>query len=185
MNLFAATTPRWLPPLPAGCDVRTDGPNGAVFGRELADGHLETYRYLLWWDILGAKTADEVVVWVMLNPSTATETRLDPTLKRCAEFTKAAGGKAMIVANRFAFRSPYPGDLKRAADPIGPHNPAILDALEAGPYRIVVGWGVHGGLMNPFAGRRALWCLGTNDDGTPMHPLYVPGSRQLERWVPT
>lgn len=183
MSLFAATRPRWLPPLPAGLDVRIDGGNGAVFGRELADGQ-PTHRYLLWWDILGAKSADEVVVWVMLNPSTATETRLDPTLRRCADFTKAWGGRAMIIANRFAFRSPYPADLKRTRDPIGPHNQAVLDALADGPYRIVVGWGAHGGAVNPFTARREVWCLGYNDDGSPVHPLYVPGSRELERWVP-
>lgn len=58
---------------------------GAVFSK------CERYRYLLWrqWRELGARAG--TVVFAMLNPSTATELVLDPTLTRCHGFTRRLG----------------------------------------------------------------------------------------------
>jgi hypothetical protein len=124
------------------------------------------------------------VLWLLLNPSTATEEQggLDPTLRRCAGFSRAWGFGGMKVANIFAFRSTDPRGLYDLADPVGPENDAaILEAASACD-QVVVGWGLHG----KFRGRadavvqllaaHELHCLATTQAGEPGHPLYLRGS---------
>ena len=60
--------------------------------------------------------------WILLNPSTADERQLDPTLRRCVGFSRAWGFGSMVVVNIFAFRSPYPSNMYAALDPVGPKN---------------------------------------------------------------
>mgnify|MGYP006173989833 CR=1 FL=1 len=49
----------------------------------------ESYRYLLTriWDVAGEKA-----LFVMLNPSTATEVQNDPTVERCERRARRAAG---------------------------------------------------------------------------------------------
>lgn len=79
----------------------------------------EIYRYTLTreWDDTGRK-----LLFIMLNPSTATEERNDPTIERCERRAVALGYGAFRVCNLFAFRATDPKDLKRAKAPIGPDN---------------------------------------------------------------
>lgn len=136
---------------------------------------------------------NRLCLWVMMNPSTATDTVLDPTLRRCQNFSKAWGYQGFIIGNLFAFRSPHPRDLRTAADPVGPKNHHTLEVLVsravANRCDIVCGWGA-----DPFAreeaarfvemtkGAAVLKCLGRNKDGSPKHPLYPKKTSQLEVW---
>ena len=65
----------------------------------------ERYRYLLTrvWDGAGPRA-----LFVMLNPSTATEFQNDPTVERCERRARALGFGAFRVANIFAFRATDP-----------------------------------------------------------------------------
>lgn len=123
------------------------------------------------------------VNWLMLNPSTATEKILDPTLRRCLGYAKAWGHGGMIITNLFALRSTNPKGLLGVLDPIGPDNDsAIIDAWSKCS-TTVVGWGKTG----LFKGRARqvvsmlqqhgahLFCVSTNKDGSPGHPLYLKG----------
>ncbi|WP_237265286.1 DUF1643 domain-containing protein [Thermoplasma sp. Kam2015] len=152
-------------------DVGFPQASGAEFS---PDGR---YRYTLWriWD-----PKKPVVLFLLLNPSTADEFRLDPTLTRCRNYAKKWGYGGMLVGNIFALRSTDPRDLYRAEDPVGPENDRKILEMIGKAETTVVGWGSHGKLMgrgeavlrmvpHPFA-------LGLNSDGTPKHPLYLPGS---------
>src|SRR6266436_6577265 len=77
-----------------------------------------TYRYALWrrW------APGPQVLFVMLNPSTADRQRNDPTIRRCIGLAAAWGYGALAVGNLFAFRTPSPKVLKRAARPVGRAN---------------------------------------------------------------
>lgn len=158
---------------------------GAVF-----DEPKRCYRYSLhrMW-CAGSFTTWRTVLWIMLNPSTADEHKLDPTLRRCQAFTRAWGFDGFEVCNLFALRSTDPKALYRYDDPIGPLNDvAIMEAADRAD-RIICGWGRHGKLRD--RGRAVLDALikaghepkhlgPLNEDGTPKHPLYLPN--RIELW---
>lgn len=132
---------------------------------------------------------DRLILWIGLNPSTADEQQLDPTLTRIRSFSQREGFDGFWMANLFALRTPYPKEMVADADPVGPGNDASL--LEAADRceRIVAAWGAGGDFRTRaavvarlFAGRE-LWCLGTTQDGQPRHPLYVAGDTPLIRWT--
>ena len=150
------------------------------------------YRYELTrvWDASGPRA-----LFVMLNPSTATEIRNDPTVERCERRARALGFGAFRVCNVFALRSTDPRELRRHAEPVGPDNDAAIIGGCGWANRraggcVVCAWGNHGAYMNrgPEAealmrdANVALSHLGLTRAGHPRHPLYVPYSRSLETW---
>ena len=95
------------------------------------------YRYLL-----GRKVSDAPgrLLFIMLNPSTATETKPDRTITRCINFARDWGYGTMEVVNLFAFKTAYPVVLQKAARPVGTHNNAyIRDAVNRAD-RVVLAW---------------------------------------------
>ncbi len=151
------------------------------------------YRYLLTrvWDDTAPRA-----LFVMLNPSTATEMQNDPTVERCERRARALGFGAFRVTNIFAWRATDPRDMRAQPDPVGPENDAaLLQSLDwaAGESdRIICAWGAHGaylgrGLAVERLLRRAgrpLHHLGLTQAGAPKHPLYIGYARQLELWAP-
>jgi len=155
---------------------------GAVFS------DCEAYRYRLWRDWSGLSMRASFVLWCCLNPSTADENVLDPTLRRCEGFTRRLGYFRFEVVNMFALRSTDPKALHHLADPVGPDNDQVIAERMAAAAIIVVGWGAF-----PLAAARArrvvelaagktLHCLGANRDGSPKHPLYLVASTPLIPW---
>lgn len=149
-----------------------DDQAGATFGPD------RVYRYRLW-----RRWADgPTVCWVMLNPSTADEATLDPTIRRCVGFSRAWGYGALEVVNLFALRSTDPAGLYDHPAPIGPDNDRHIAEADQACDLTVCAWGVHGEL----AGRGAdvLEMLGRpmalrlTKDGHPNHPLYLPADLQ-------
>ena len=145
------------------------------------------YRYTL------SRTWDPhlpTACWILLNPSTADEQKLDPTLRRCVGFSRAWGYGTMQVANIFALRSPYPQIVYTAEDPVGPKNDANIRRLLQKAGKVIVGWGVHGALNRRDERIIRLlskcnvepWCLGLTKQGQPRHPLYVGGATKLVRF---
>ena len=55
-----------------------------------------------------------LILFIGLNPSTADETKNDPTIRRCINFAKDWGYGGVMIANLFAFcllyTSPRPRD---------------------------------------------------------------------------
>lgn len=128
--------------------------------------------------------------FILLNPSTATELRNDPTIARCEGRARRGGYGGFDVLNLFAFRATRPEDLRAAADPFGAGNTeAILAA--AGAAQLICGWGLHGAHLGQGAAMRELlaargvplWHLGLTKDGHPRHPLYVANAVQPMPWL--
>jgi hypothetical protein len=122
------------------------------------------------------------VGFILLNPSTADETRDDPTIRRCVGYAKGWGFGALTLGNLFALRSTDPRALRSAFDPIGPANDTSLLAIcdETGG-NIICGWGSHGSFMGRGAevtkrllewGARPM-ALKLTGAGDPGHPLYL------------
>lgn len=148
----------------------------------------ETYRYLLtreW-----APGAPRLL-FVMLNPSTASELRNDPTVARCEARARAMGQGALRVANIFAFRATDPRALRHAADPVGPQNDRLLADSALWADVVICAWGNHGALRGRAAtaeallraSGRPLLHLGLTGAGQPRHPLYVPNGRAALPWI--
>ncbi len=133
------------------------------------------YRYTLWrtWD------ADApLVMFIMLNPSTADATRNDPTIRRCIGFARDWGYGGVRVGNLFAWRTPYPEVLRSVVDPIGRDNDSALRELAEEAELVIAAWGVHGawqGRAQAFrqAFPRPLHALGITKAGEPAHPLRL------------
>lgn len=116
----------------------------------------------------------------MLNPSTADETHLDPTVTRCCGYARRWGYGAIEVVNIFAYRSTDPKGLLAVADPVGEENDQHILAAVEDAALVVAAWGVHGALQDRgrivqdlIADRCALTSLGVTKDGHPRHPLYL------------
>jgi hypothetical protein len=144
----------------------------------------DTYRYLLYrtWNSIGPQ-----ITWIMLNPSTADATADDPTIRRCIHFSREWGFGSLSVVNLFAYRAVSVRDMQAASDPIGPENDTYLLQACKQTSCLLVAWGRDG----QYHGRDQevckkllaqgfrLFCLGTNQDGSPKHPLYV--RKEVER----
>ena len=138
----------------------------------------QTYRYALTrvWQAERPR-----LLWIMLNPSTATEIANDPTIHRCQLRADVMGYGAIRIVNLFAFRATSPADLKRAADPTGPDNAQVLNTALRWADDILPAWGVHGAFQNAGPAlmtnlrrrRKPVLHLGLTKDGHPRHPLYV------------
>ena len=147
----------------------------------------EAYRYTLTrvWDPAGRK-----VLFVMLNPSTATEVQNDPTVERCERRARALGYGAFRVCNIFAYRATDPKVMRAQDDPVGPANDAAILEAAAWADTVVCAWGTHGAhhargaeveiLLR--ASGKPLYHLGISKDGHPKHPLYIGYAHQPEPW---
>jgi hypothetical protein len=137
------------------------------------------YRYRL------TRQWDAGLPWcafILLNPSTATATADDPTIRRAIGFARSFGCGGIEVLNLFALRATRPETLWHARDPIGPENDAFLEDLATRPVSpIVAAWGVHGTLRGRDKAVRSLFeartvrltCLALTRSGQPRHVLYL------------
>lgn len=165
--------------------VKGDAPSVAVYS------DCEHYRYLLTrvWDEAGPRA-----LFVMLNPSTATEVQNDPTVERCERRARALGFGAFRVTNIFAYRATDPKNMRAQADPVGPLNDAAIEESVAwvggAGGQIICAWGAHGAHLGRGAAverllrgtGRELFHLGLTKAGDPKHPLYIGYDRQPELW---
>ena len=156
---------------------------GALFSR------CRRWRYLLW-----RRWGDGPIAnFLMLNPSTADEFKLDPSCTRARNYAERWGYGALIVTNIFGWRSTDPEEMKSAKDPVGRGNDkAILKAAKEAQI-VVCAWGNHGLHLDRsqrvVAMLRArdvpLNFLRMNGQGQPAHPLYLPGSLTPAEFLPS
>lgn len=161
--------------------IKGDAPSRAVYS------DCENYRYSLGriWNTTGTQ-----VLFVMLNPSTATEVQNDPTVERCERRARALGYGGFCVTNIFAWRATDPRDMRAAVDPVGPENDVVLTDRAKQADHIIAAWGTHGahmdrGIMVANMLRllgKPLFHLGLSKAGHPKHPLYLPYAQQPIRW---
>lgn len=147
----------------------------------------ERYRYELTriWHPGGKR-----ILFIMLNPSTATEVLNDPSVGRCERRARAMGFGSFTVCNLFGWRSTDPKALKKVPDPNGPGNDEAISRCALAAFKIVCAWGTHGSHMGRggIVERRLrmagfeLHHLGLTAEGHPKHPLYLGYSIQPAPW---
>lgn len=146
------------------------------------------WRYLLWrrWD-----AAKPVANFLMLNPSTADEVKLDPTCSRARDYAERWGYGALVVTNVFAWRATDPARMKAVEDPVGPGNDAAIVKAAKESGIVVCAWGNHGSFLERSLAVKALLkkcnikphVLRVNANGEPAHPLYLPGRLEPISWA--
>lgn len=148
------------------------------------------YRYLLRRKIGVQQTT---CLFIMLNPSTADETKNDPTVARCIGFAKHWGFGRLEVCNIFGYRATDPKELYDLLPSavIGPENTTYIIEAIIRADKVVCAWGNHGELygrggevqqeimdLNKFP-----FAFKITNKGQPIHPLYQKADAPLITWT--
>lgn len=158
----------------------------------------ERYRYRLTRNLTGGPTPTlpsgaRSVTFCMLNPSTATASADDPTIRRCIGYARAWGYAQLIVVNVYGLRSTDPKGLWKVDDPVGADNNAAILQAARESHLVVAAWGRHAAperarmvcsivrLGDPASSGK-LHALKLNKDGSPAHPLYLKSSSTPIPW---
>lgn len=138
------------------------------------------YRYVLkhsWTDFFDVE--EKPIAWIALNPSTADENKLDPTLTRIKKFSSKFGFNTFYMLNLFAYRSTDPNNMLIQEDPIGKDNDIWIKNICGKCNVVVCCWGTLGNhrkrqndVLNLVKDYNLNY-LSLNKDGTPKHPLYL------------
>ena len=136
------------------------------------------YRYTLYriWN-----NEKPLLCWIGLNPSNANETEDDPTIRRVTNFTKDWGYGGFYIINLFAYRTPYPSELRNSLNPLG-NNQRWFHKTINKCSKVVFAWGTIN--FDNDRARKVIrkykgYSLGKNKDGSPKHPLYIRKNAQL------
>jgi hypothetical protein len=153
---------------------------GAVFSS------CRRWRYLLWrrWD-----PARPPANFLMLNPSTADELKLDPSCTRARVYAERWGYGGLIVTNIFGWRATDPEEMKAVRDPVGRGNDRAILCAARESALVVCAWGNHGAHLGRSIYVREMLAkarieprvLRMNAGGEPAHPLYLPASLEPRR----
>lgn len=133
------------------------------------------YRYYLFraWD-----KSKPLLAFIGMNPSKADERFDDPTVRRCINFARREGAGRFVMLNVYGYRSTDPLAIGKVADPNGPDNDFWLKSYVKEADVVVAAWGRNvtqrgEEVLKMVKGLNTIYCLGTNSDGSPKHPLYL------------
>lgn len=143
------------------------------------------YRYYL------IRTWDEkkqVLMWMMLNPSTADGKNDDHTIRKIVGFSKRFNAGSVIVVNLYAYRATNPSLLFQnpKVDYVGKANDDTLIKFKFFADKIIFACGTHAkierlievyNMLKPQYGD--IYCLKKNKDGIPAHPARLSYSSGL------
>jgi len=168
------------------CEIVSEGDGierSATFSRCM------TWRYTLerYWD-----KSKPFVLFILLNPSTADGMNDDPTNRRGINYAKDWGYGGVVFCNLFAYRTPYPKELKKCDvdKAIGIDNETAIRIMCDRAGIIICAWGIHGKLFN----RHDIMCgmlwfyeykpfhMGLTKHGFPRHILYLKSSIKPQLW---
>jgi hypothetical protein len=127
-----------------------------------------------------------LLVAVGLNPSRADVRAEDATTRRLIAVARAHGFGRLWIVNTRAWRATDPAALATAPpDPrwVCAWRDAALEVGLRGANARLACWGARGPRDPAELAAGPWWVLGTTRAGHPRHPLYLPRSARLRRWV--
>jgi hypothetical protein len=168
----------------------------AVYGNALGNPE-PCYRYSLrqtW----AKTTSPRMILWLMMNPSGASELMGDSTVIKTGTISRLLGFDGQWIGNVCAWRATDNKRLLKVDDPVGPNNLATLLTMAQNSSLVIVG---HGSLPRPLqchadaatahllAHGIDLHVLALSKDGVPVHPLargkgHIPVTVQPTLWRP-
>lgn len=146
------------------------------------------------------------LVSIGANPSIADAETDDQTMRKEQAFARLWGCGRLIKVNMYAYRATKPSDMWKAekagvdivgCDVRGLHNDAFIQKAINDAFHhkgiVLACWGAIPKLPRvneflrkldtyPFRDEVPLMCLGTNDNGSPKHTLYLPYETPLVPW---
>lgn len=134
------------------------------------------YRYQLWriWD-----DSKPLILWIMLNPSTADANKDDRTIEKLIRLTRQFGYGGFYVGNLYPYRATKPSELKRVGFYVASKSDNWLHITEMKD-KCAMKILAHGNspISKPNItnnGEETDWhCLGKiTKSGNPYHPLYI------------
>jgi hypothetical protein len=165
-----------------GGKIKVALPNGVCGTAEFSA--CGRYRHLLTrdWGFRIHNPLSPLVVWIGMNPSTATADVDDPTMIRIRGFTARLGFSSYAMCNVMDYRATHSNMLIGFGPICSPENiPTILRVCENATM-IIAAWGVIDQRLKSYQTRLeerlrlaeySLFCLGYTKNGSPRHPLYV------------
>lgn len=140
----------------------------------------ETHRYYLYriWN-----NELPIIKYIGLNPSTANATKDDPTIRKLIHITDFNGYGGFYMFNLFTIVSPDPSVLHDGVDDLK-KNIQYIQRLGK-TIDIVFCWGN----FKTYGRDNVLkelypdaYVLGTNQSGSPKHPLYLPNETRIIKY---
>jgi hypothetical protein len=180
-----------------------------VFGAaqfEMSDGvRVGRIRLDRWWDptlTLGAfgRPDDDryrPLVVIGINPSDACDKEDDNTSAKCTTYAKREGANGLLMVNLTPEITDDPDELGRVLMPYGcdgRHWEAVDEVLSENVAAVLAAWGKPPRSLSSYRERvakvkdiaadvgRDLMCFGTNEGGSPKHPLYLKASVPIVPW---
>lgn len=167
-----------------------------VFKRDAMVSQCGKYRYWLTrrWG------PGKVLLYIMLNPSTADATVDDQTIRRCVYFARRDGYDGISVLNLYAYRATSPKELRafigKGGDAVGPDNLYWIRECAHGVSKVVLAWGnlsfkdqdrhheVLQATFNALPRDVNYLCLGATANESPRHPSRLGNGVKFEEYLP-
>jgi hypothetical protein len=153
----------------------------------------ECGRYRLWLSRAWEEPPDapySYALWIGMNPSVAEADVDDPTIRREIAFTKAMGISGYVKCNVMDYRATDPKVLLSVTPRSDDNLRCIFEHAEYAA-RVILAYGALPKKLRRYADdviavlqrkNVPLWCMGKTANGSPRHPLYLPGTAQPEPW---
>ena len=128
------------------------------------------------------------ILFIGMNPSTADQHVDDPTVRKECGYAQRWGYGSLIKCHVMDYRATHPKDLLTVVAQSDENLPIIQQQLKKVDTVVAV-WGKLNpklqdcatkvwDLLKNFDGQ--VMCLGTNQDNSPRHPLYLKNDAQLQ-----
>lgn len=165
----------------AGGRSKPKWPAGSIVTARFG-GERDCYR----WELSEVWDASlPAAMFLMMNPSVASVEHSDPTLMKTGRYARAWGYGAQLIGNVHAYRATDSARLLEVDDPVGPENDAAILSMARRANVVILAYGkpkpkaLHTrgpavAAMLRDAGINLSY-LRLSGDGTPWHPLYLPG----------
>ncbi len=153
----------------------------------LSDAGISTDKKYRWWLFRCWAGSLPLIIWIMMNPSTADHTKNDPTILKVIRYSKRWGYGAVLVLNIYGFRTSRPENLPqvmRAA--VGKANDWWIRTMFRFAARkkipVICAWGVkhkeRGCQVRAIADEAGLplMCLELSLNAEPKHPRFLSES---------
>lgn len=133
--------------------------------------------------------------WLMFNPSTATASENDATIRKVIGFTRRAGYCDLEVVNLFSLRARNPKEVAvNLADASNDDNLRAIQEVASRTNVLVCAWGTLADnawgqeqvrtVLDWLPLETTLLCIDTTKSRSPVHPLMQGYAKGLRTWTP-
>jgi hypothetical protein len=150
----------------------------------ISEAGISSDKKYRWWLFRCWAAHLPLIIWIMMNPSTADHQKNDPTILKIIRYSKKWGYGAVLVLNIYAFRSSRPENLPRVMkDAVGKTNDWWIRTIFRFAVRkkipVICAWGVkhkeRGAQIRVVADEAGLqlMCLELALNAEPKHPRFL------------